>query len=473
MKKLPILLALLFVIPACLFAQSSEAPSQRVGLFGNVDAALNTGSFSGLPGVANCCPEFTGGIDIGWLAGLTYIKPFDTEWSLHVRLHYGTFGGNFMTSETQPTIGPGGVSETATIQHDLSTSFSQVSIEPLAGYQVVDDLNLLGGVTVGYILSSTFSQKETLVTPVDAVFANQSRERNIIEGDIPNSSALGFGITVGASYDIALNADRTVFLSPEVLFTFSPIPAVQDISYNIHHLRAGLALSFVPPALSDSLYGQELYEFARTVDAPTAVSPTNAFVSKVSATGVSADGSRTGAVNSIRVEEFASTRTRPVLPYVFFNESSYSIPDRYYDLNSDQRDEFSMDNFYNLDPLVTYHHLLNIIGKRMSDNPSSTITLTGHATPEERGGDDLAQARANEVKRYLTSNWGVESERIQVVWKGLPAKPSNMEHAEGQAENQRVEIASNDPTILAPSDFIRYDARHHTFCYSLQHQYRP
>jgi outer membrane protein OmpA-like peptidoglycan-associated protein len=444
-----LLIVLAFALGVNVHAQTSEKASQRIGLFGNVDAALNMASFTGLPSVASCCPEYSNVTDLGWLVGLTYIRPLTEPWTLHVRAHYGSYSGTFSSLETQPVIGAGGTEEMATVRHDLATSFDQISIEPLAGYAVTKDLSLLGGLTMGYLLSSTYEQKETLEDPQGATFENLLRERNAFSGPIPTAASVAFGITIGASYDLALNSDRTVFLSPEVLFSFSPISHVSGISYNVHHLRAGLALSFVPPALQDSLYGSELYEYSRGLTVPTSTSAAIPFIARVTAKGMTADGSTAG-VNELHIEEFTSRRIRPLLPYVFFDASSYELPTRYHEIESSQRATFSMENFYNLDALVTYRHLLNIIGKRMTDRPTSSIAVVGHATPEERGGDDLALARAKTVKDYLTSVWGVDPGRITTRAKGLPSAASRMETADGKAENQRVEIESEDPDLLAP-----------------------
>ena len=453
------LLLLLTVGAVTMSAQiTMEAPPSRLGLFGNVDLTINTGGFSALPEVPSCCTEYGSSTEIGWLAGLTYIKPFDTEWSLHLRLHYWQYGAAFSETETQPIVDVSGNPDQATLRYDLNGSFSQISVEPLVGYAVVPDLHLLGGLTAGYIFSATYDQKETLVTPEDATFnRTQSRERNVLSGDIPNASVIGLGLTFGASYDLPLNEDRTVFLSPEILFTVTPLSQVSGVSWTAQHVRAGLALSFVPPEIEDTLTDQEFYEFTIGLTPPAKGAAGVRFVSDVTAMGLSADGT-TKPLNEIVVEEFESRRVRPLLPYVFFDESSYTIPSRYYAVTDDQAEAFSMDNFYNLDAMVTYHHLLNIIGRRMTDDASATITVTGHATPDERGGQDLALQRALSVVSYLTDTWGIDDSRINVDVNGLPQKASNQDEADGIAENRRVEITASTPAILAPvssNDTIR------------------
>lgn len=457
-KPLALALTLSMLVGTATAQMTAETPSARLGLFGNVDLTLNTGGFSALPEVPSCCTEYGSSMEIGWLAGITYIKPFDTKWSMHLRLHYWQYGAAFSETETLPVVDVSGDPDQATLRYDLNGSFTQISIEPLAGYTVSPDLHLLGGLTAGYIFTATYDQKETLVTPTDATFnGTQTRERNVLSGDIPDARVLGLGLTFGASYDLPLNEDRTVFLSPEILFTVTPLSQVSGISWTAQHVRAGLALSFVPPEIEDTLTDQEFYEFTIGLTPPTKGAAGVRFVSNVSATGLNADGSTT-ALNEIVVEEFESRRVRPLLPYVFFEESSYTIPSRYYAVTDDQRDGFSMDNFYNLDAMVTYHHLLNIIGRRMTDDPSATITVTGHATPDERGGQDLAMQRATSIKSYLTNTWDIDDGRVSVEAKGLPARASNQDEADGVAENRRVEISASTPEILAPiasNDTIR------------------
>ena len=443
-----VLCALVFVTGANAQTAESEVAPARIGLFGNVDAALSGGSFQGLPTIANCCPEFSSATDIGFLAGLTYIKPLSSDWSLHLRMHYWSFGAPFSETETMPIVDLQGGPAQATIRHDLTGSFQQISVEPLAGYSLSPDFALLGGLTAGYVLSATYEQREVLETPADGVFANGRRERNVLEGDIPDASALGLGLTLGATFDLALNEDRSVFLSPEVLATVSPLNVVSGVSWTIQHIRAGLALSFVPPEIKDSLTDQELYDFARGITPPSRVSPGVPFVSDIAVSGVEPDGS-TSAVEEITIDEFESYHVRPILPYVFFDEDSYDVPDRYYRLSDDQVARFHTDNFYNLDEIVTYRHVMNIVGYRMTKDPDATITLIGHSTPDERGGEDLGRERAKSVRDYLTETWGISSSRIAIEGTGLPENASNNDLPDGREENRRVEIKTSSPAVMA------------------------
>jgi outer membrane protein OmpA-like peptidoglycan-associated protein len=212
-----------------------------------------------------------------------------------------------------------------------------------------------------------------------------------------------------------------------------------------------MVLSFVPPASPDDLSDAELYEFARTTTPPRAVGPGVPFVSSIAAASVT-DGRETPNLTSISIEEFASTRVLPVLPYVFFEHGSAELPSKYRRLNGDQADMFSTENFYNLDALTTYYHVLNIVGKRMQEDPAATITLTGCTDEQdvEKGNTAIASERVQAVRDYLTSVWDVDASRIATETRGLPSQPSNSAELDGQAENRRVEISSSSAKILAP-----------------------
>ncbi len=444
------LIALFAIVFGQFVASAQSAPDKaRIGLFGNYSVDLHSASFTQLPGVPNCCPEFTGGTGSGFFAGITYMTPMSPSLWLDLRLHYAGYSATLTETDNIPVVTNTGSTANATVQYDLQGTFSQISVEPMLGYRLTPDFLLRGGILAGFVLGGTYNQKETLVEPTNATFESGQRTRNVSSGDIPKLNSLALGITVGASYDLALNSARTLFLSPEVLFTYRPLSVVSDIDWKISHLRFGLALTIVPPDVSDSLDEYQLYDVARRTPLPRKGDPGVRFVPDISASGVSEDGRPTGET-SISIEEFASTRIRPLLPYVFFDENADAIAPRYRPLNRDQVDVYSLDNFYNLDAMVTYRQILNIVGKRLSDNPSARITLTGCTDESETAAGELGKRRAESVKSYLVQTWSIESSRISTEGRSTPAQPSNSKEADGRAENRRVEITSTDPTVLSP-----------------------
>jgi len=157
--------------------------------------------------------------------------------------------------------------------------------------------------------------------------------------------------------------------------------------------------------------------------------------------GIAADGAHDDRV-TLRIEEEPTGRLVPLLPYVFFDEGSSAVPARY----------GGGDSAASNDPFVRrYRMILSIVGERMRANPSERLVITGTSsmTPAERRVDGLARRRAEAVAALLASRFGIDRSRLVVRSTGLPSRASNNAHAEGRAENRRVELSGSD-VLLAP-----------------------
>jgi OOP family OmpA-OmpF porin len=107
--------------------------------------------------------------------------------------------------------------------------------------------------------------------------------------------------------------------------------------------------------------------------------------------------------------------------------------------------------------------VLDILGKRMLQQPKAVLTLTGTTDGKEGNSASerisLAENRAKNVSKYLQQRWNIAPERMNIVARGLPEIPTSSEYTEGFAENRRVEISASEPEILAPvlhEQFIEY-----------------
>lgn len=445
-QLLSLIVAVFSMAPSPLDAQTQNA---RLGLVLHGGLDLHMTGFSRIPEEENCCPEFTGGQ--GSLFGLSaqYLAPLSTSLGIDVRVGYYASGVDLATTESQ-TLFDRGVRVPATIQHELNVAHAMLGLDVLGRYTLSKQMFLLGGLTMGYNLSGTYSQAERLLTPGNATFENNQRLRNQRNGDLESLSGVYLGLTTGLSFDLPLNADNTAFISPELLISISPTNLLQETSWLIQRARAGIAISFVPPAMEDDLSDIELFDIARNSPLRSTSESTTVPIPTVSVSGINEEGAPVTTFG-IRIEEFASNRIRPLLPYVFFDKGSHTLPMRYRQIGKDQIEGYSLENFYNLDAMVTYYQMLNIVGKRMQDKPEATITLTGCRDKSEEGlSDDLAKRRALVIKSYLVDTWGVDGARITVEDRGLPSVASSSDDTDGAAENMRVEISANDPSILSP-----------------------
>ncbi len=149
------------------------------------------------------------------------------------------------------------------------------------------------------------------------------------------------------------------------------------------------------------------------------------------------------------IEEISTIDSAPLLNYLFFETGKSALPDKYIQLSS-QAETATFSESALTSVMDKYHNLLNIIGRRLRQYPEAAITLVGcnANTGEERGRKDLSKSRAEAVRAYLHYVWGIADDRMTVEVRNLPEAPSTNRIAEGQAENQRVEIRSDHPGML-------------------------
>ncbi len=160
----------------------------------------------------------------------------------------------------------------------------------------------------------------------------------------------------------------------------------------------------------------------------------------------------------IKIEEMISTRLQPLLNYIFFDENSSELPARYKKLTAKKPKSFNIDDMHDTPTLITYYNILNIIGKRMQEIPSATITITGCNSNSglEKNNLGLSEQRAKAVFNYLNDIWDIPESRMKIQIRNLPDQASsakqsgNQDYPDGLAENRRVEITSDNNEILKP-----------------------
>jgi outer membrane protein OmpA-like peptidoglycan-associated protein len=151
----------------------------------------------------------------------------------------------------------------------------------------------------------------------------------------------------------------------------------------------------------------------------------------------------------ITIEEVTTIDSSPLLNFVYFGEgmSEISAP---YILFSNQADtrSFSEENLRGTQE--KYHHLLNIIGSRLTKHPEAKITIQGCNSNRgiEKGDLALSRGRAESIRAYLRYIWGIDPARMEIKARNLPSAPSTGKVAEAVVDNQRAEIYSDDPAIL-------------------------
>ena len=183
----------------------------------------------------------------------------------------------------------------------------------------------------------------------------------------------------------------------------------------------------------------------------------SALFAKITTTAIDEDGS-ISKVSEIHVSTQFVTEIFPVLPFVFFEKRNSQLPPRY--LTVKNAYEFQIPQ---LEPnsVAIQRNILNIVGKRMQELPSATVTLLGAADPTSESADcNLAATRAQVVKNYLVNTWGIQENRIILKPLKDPCIPSAVtktQSDDGFADNRRVEIYSDTPELLSALAGKRYN----------------
>jgi outer membrane protein OmpA-like peptidoglycan-associated protein len=310
---------------------------------------------------------------------------------------------------------------------DLETKLSYITIEPSLRFAPFkSNFYLYGGPRFAFIQDKSFTYKQGTNPNFPLQEANPD-----VKGDFSDMNKNIISMQIGLGYDIPLNGttSKTQFvLSPFVAYHpyFGQNP--RDVeTWNITTVRAGAVLKFgqgkliEPPATGEVSF--------------SSTPPTNVATVKV-------------------VREVF-----PLRNYVFFNETSTAIPNRYVILNKSEVKDFKEDQVQFKTPntvsgrserqMLVYYNILNILGDRMVKNPNTKITLVGSSENGRQEGIVMAQ----NIKTYLVTVFEINENRIAVEGRDKPAVPS--EQVGGTKElgllregDRRVSIESNSPELL-------------------------
>ena len=445
-----ILLGAAVAPPASVRAQVATAGRPAYGLFGHVNLNSHTADFRALPGTPSCCPQYEDGSGTGFSIGGIYEWPLGGAFLLQLRAGYVDRSALLKAEEGMLVSGTDGPIP-GTIEHSIDASISSLGLEPLGGYAILPGLSAWLGVHAGYVLAKRFEQRELLIEPSTAgTFENGLRTRNEQEGDIPDASAMDLSLLAGLSYALPLNDAGTLSLVPEVFYSYGLTGIVKDLTWNANMLRAGLSLRYSPLPSAEAPPAPPPPPPVTPPPVKEAATPP-ALSAAVNAKGVTGLGVEEDVLR-VTVEEYSELKQRPLLNYVFFDENASTLDSRYERLTPEGTKTFTVDSLHYEETLHMYHHLLNIVGRRMQIHHSSRLRLVGcnSGMGTEAGDTDLSRRRAETVRDYLVSVWEIDPERIVIESRNLPDTPSSSTVPDGVEENRRVELYSDTYAVLEP-----------------------
>jgi outer membrane protein OmpA-like peptidoglycan-associated protein len=407
-------------------AQEAQAvkyakPSWYFGVAGGANSNFYRGSTNQLNAGFTPPATFHDGDGVGlFIAPLLEYRPADSRWGVMLQAGYDSRKGSFdqvLTACDCPA--------------DLSTDLSYITVEPSVRFAPFkSNFYLYGGPRLAFNLDKSFEYQ----LGINPAFPDQEASP-AVAGDFSDIEKTILSMQIGAGYDIPLSSDsnKTQFvLSPFVSFQpyFGQNPRSTE-TWNNTTVRAGVALKF-----GQGLNVQQATDLLQDREVQFSVnSPSNV------------PGER------------RMTEIFPLRNYVFFNEGSTEIPNRYVLLTKNQVKDFKEDQLEVFAPknlsdrskrqMTVYYNVLNILGDRMQKNPSATITLVGSSNNGNTDGLTMAES----VKTYLVNIFAINAARITTKGQDKPNIPS--EQPGGTQElvllregDRRVSIESNSPDLL-------------------------
>jgi outer membrane protein OmpA-like peptidoglycan-associated protein len=460
------------------------------GIFGYYGLNRSTAQFKKIPFTQSCCGGFTDGTGNAMQLGILYKYNITNQLQAGLRAGYLYSSFDLRNSE-QTRVIINGIGAKGEFEYSLQGALSYLYLQPGITYIPFPSWYFTAGIDLLQPINSWYEQKEKIIEPQDiGTFIDSngqdsgSRIRNLYKGNLPS---VLFQTTLSATigHSFSLNKEKSLHLMPEVSLSLPFMSVIESVQWKNIRIMAGLALTVSTEAQSDSIqYRRDtLYLPASTVQIAgyyPGIEKSNVehsgsvSIRKISVTdtiktwnkaqsakptslaikpmGISDDGSESADI-ILKAEEYNAIMMTPLLSYVFFQPGSSLIQPEYKLFASpSELDNFTPEKVNSTAKLPTYYHLLNITGYRMKLYPESRLILTGCTDEQgiEKGNIELARQRAEQVRQYLLTIWGINPDRISIKTRLLPEKPSKTQNDEGYAENRRVELMADMPEILAP-----------------------
>lgn len=213
-----------------------------LGAFGGYALDINAASELVLPDIPSCCPGYDGAMGGGFVGGLGIELPLSNSLEFVGRL---TFHATSVSqTKLEPiTVRQGNQAVSANITHELTSSMSVLSVEPLLLFKLGERFGLVGGLRAGMLMGATYDQQERLDESIPYTY-NGSAVRNASSGTLPQTSAFQLGLVLGARYALPMNAAGTLRLVPEVQFSPLFTSIISGQSWSVHSLRMMLGLQY-------------------------------------------------------------------------------------------------------------------------------------------------------------------------------------------------------------------------------------
>ncbi|MBI3258740.1 MAG: hypothetical protein HYZ54_04585, partial [Ignavibacteriae bacterium] len=370
-------------------AQSTS--TERYGVYGGYSINFHSADFRALPGVPNCCPKFENGTGGGFAFGALYEFSITKRFWFTLRAGYSTLNATLVREEYVPALrlADDYYFPDAAIDHRIKARLSTIGIAPIITFNPIGGLRFHSGIELASLGSINYDQVEEMKAEGLVFKENLKRTRNEYSGDLSGVNRFQTSLIIGTSMELPLNRSRSMIIAPEAIFHIGLSNLTESVVWKANAFQIGISLKYAPqtnsqpiptiPKIPNGIIPQAAESTPKENPAKTKVTTTKSPVTSVikfDAFGITEKGEQS-PLNGIKVEEFISTQLKPLLPYLFFEPNSSKIPGRYSTLSQAEKSSFSLNEAAHSHTLDVYYQLLNIIGKRMSENSEAILKLTG------------------------------------------------------------------------------------------------
>lgn len=430
-------------LPAQQHPDTTAHPSFLIGPFGSYLLGAQTGTFqvfAGSPG----CGTFDGAQRTATMFGIaaTYRRDTSHHLSVTARASWGRAEATYATAPLEDqrlfdTV----AQQVMELQREyrLTATTTQLSLDLLADYQPMPGLLVSAGAWFSYRLGGTFQQTDNILAPADRSFNDGERQRNMAQGQQLTAASFGLGPVLRVAADLPFA--KRMRLQPELAARAEVVSGVKEMGWYGISGVAGLTLMF------DLSPAPDTPTTPITPPPPDTTQPVRAPVLQASLKISGMDEAGKPSPQAwINVREVIQRTTIPFLPSIFFDSAETGLPTRYLQIPKAQADTFTISLLVGKGALELHQQGLNVLGLRMRNDPTSRLVLIASASPNEPAA--IGQERANNVREYLTSVWGVSPRRVQL--RTAPATSLPLDAAsDQQAELRNVTFASTSPLLTA------------------------
>ncbi|MGA2299012.1 MAG: hypothetical protein ABSG15_15815, partial [FCB group bacterium] len=423
--------------------------SPRAGIISNYYKA----NFSNFQGAVDC-GLFQKGGGTGAAITLGFEMTIFEKTSLCLGFGYADKGGKFTLESTVPVrddINSGGVTNVTTDNY-LNVTLKYVEISPELRIDVIPDfingpLRFITGLNFSFPFSNSFTQKENIISPSNAVYKiSTTRERDIAAGNIATLNSFNYGISFGL--DNLLKIGEHLYFTQEVLYTYNFSNVITDANWKLYSMKYEIGVRYALPMKPKPPKPPPMPEFpimdTTTIPEIAIIKKDTVIPQPLINVNISEIKGRIYTGNELLA-------TLPLVNAVFFKRGTSSIPEKYIS------DKLELPSLFYGDGVDIHRYILPRIAQILKNNDKAKMILKGATSGKENesNGLDLAKDRTEAVYNAFV-HLGIPKEKLKKDESIFPEYISNQDYDEGKNENQRVDIIVQNAPLQEYVSFQKF-----------------